>query len=149
MKNQKIKLRMLCAAMLLALGILGTITFIACSNDDEKEGEKQELKSSVNEVNIPDGTYIGYLGDIIIENTFKNHVLIRRVVNGEDVEIQNAPQQKVFDTLEDALAYVKALDNNGCPCISQYSITANWGTTYIVEYDGLDNNGNCWYDQYR
>jgi cell division protein FtsB len=36
---------------------------------------------------IPDGTYISYLGNIVIENTYKNNKLVKQVVNGQKQEV--------------------------------------------------------------
>ena len=136
----------------LAIGLLagGVLSFNACSDKDEVENQVE--KSYENEVQFPDGTYIGKLGDIVIECTFKNNILIERKVNGKIVDIQYAPKQIVCYNEQSAMACVEGLDNNGWPCISLYHIDdfpkrgdVNW----IVEYSDYEADGSCWYDKYR
>ncbi|MDR1848364.1 MAG: hypothetical protein LBR17_09675 [Bacteroidales bacterium] len=48
MKRKETKVRMLCATMLLALGILGTITFVSCADEDESANNSNGRNNSLN-----------------------------------------------------------------------------------------------------
>jgi hypothetical protein len=51
-----------------------------------KEVEESSLRTTSD--THPDGTYIGHLGNATIENTYKNGKLVKRVVNGEEVDLE-------------------------------------------------------------
>ncbi|MDR0790875.1 MAG: hypothetical protein LBO06_08820 [Bacteroidales bacterium] len=137
------------AIALSVIAITGVISFVACSDDEKEVTVKPSAKLFMEGIAIPDGTYIGKLGNIVIENTYQENFLIKRVVDGEVIDIQLAPDHsKAFAYEEDALSCVGRLDANGWPCITSYSLTSDWGTVWVVEWGNVDANGDCWYYKY-
>ncbi|MDR0790874.1 MAG: hypothetical protein LBO06_08815 [Bacteroidales bacterium] len=70
-----------------------------CKNKDgsftlffSKDGKKSLTTPTIIDIDgaiaIPDGTYIGSLGKTTFENTYKDNKLVKRVVNGKEVDLQ-------------------------------------------------------------
>jgi type II secretory pathway pseudopilin PulG len=92
MKNQKTNLRMLCAAMLLALGILGTITFVSCADEDESANNSNgNVRHSLNKTGVDYSNYesVNIDGDSVMELTREFSEAINDKATMPDLDIKS------------------------------------------------------------
>ena len=133
--------------VLFVMGIVSMIGLAACSNNEGNAAKDEKGDRVLEGKKVQDGTYVGNFGDLVIENTFKGNTLVKRVVNGEEINVQNAPHQGVYLTNEEAMNVVGTLDKAGTPCITSYRVEGSAGETlWMVEYGDEEP---CWYEKYR
>lgn len=136
--------------------MLLSLTIFACSEKEDSgfHDEKQEVSHLKSDsYSWPDGTYSWDAGNYTVEATYEDGILIRRLENGEPIDISLAPKQERFygageeGNEKNAMAFIANLEKNNCPCISAGKSESSFSgeIIWIVDYD---YNTPCWYEKY-
>lgn len=133
---------------LVAIASLG---FISCSNEDESiNNGKTSQQVNIKSENIPDGVYIGYYylsngNKIEIKETYKDNVLVERLIDGKKQDLSLAPKQMIIWSQGTALDVALHLSET-YPCVSivvERGFPQRESVMYNVLYDSEEP---CWYD---
>lgn len=132
---------------LLILGV-ASLVFMACTdNNVEKSTQNIEKKVAYPSDPFPDDTYF-IEGPPAVELTFIDNLLVKRIVDGKEVDLSLAPKRVVYygsGAEGNAMELYDKLDEIGVPCIkASKAKSENGNTIWVVEYDNVTP---CWYAQ--
>ncbi|MBR1775411.1 MAG: hypothetical protein IJ759_07820 [Bacteroidales bacterium] len=124
---------------------------IGCNDKDEEAMLKSEKESHY----VVDGerTAVYYTSSgnkMEIIDTWKRNILVERTVNGHPAYAPN--HNHLFHGRNAdirAAEFVDKLVKNGWPCVRilHYGTSFTGEEEYYVEYDVLEEDGDCWYDK--
>ncbi len=137
--------------------VVATLLFFVSCND-EKDDKSVSQKNDTEQVQqIPDGVRTAYYEttngtQLTIVDTWKDGKLVHRTVNGEEDTHFTQEHQELFWGKNADINAAQRADNlvkQGWPCVRvlYYGTNFNGNEEYCVEYDVLDEDGNCWYDK--
>lgn len=146
--------------VLVLLAGFSSLIFTACNNEEERVQQAQQ-KSDIKGNKIPDGTYVGYYNfdnakKIEVKQMVKDNEVIKRWVNGEEIDLNKAPiiKGRFWKKGDNKFAEDKAIDmalelSKTYPCVSILTFPSVEDEEVIVYQVNVEKDVPCEYEKYQ